>query len=66
MSECTIVVTIDPTSDPIAGSVRDGAGASTEFVGYAHLVAAIEHHRELAGWTDRGDNGCVDRNRGRD
>ena len=47
--ERAIVVVIDPVSDPIAGTVDDGSGDSTAFVGYAHLVAAIELHRKLAG-----------------
>ena len=60
MTRCTIVVMIDPVSDPIAGTVREEEGEVTEFVGYAHLVAAIEQHRAVAGPADAGDNGGLE------
>ena len=43
-----VQVLIDPTREPIAGTVTHGVGEPTEFVGYAHLVAEIERHRQLA------------------
>ena len=41
-----IVVIVDSETDPISGTVSDGDGRTTVFVGYARLVAAIEHHRD--------------------
>ena len=46
--ELSIEVHIDPTAEPIRGVVRNHGGDGTAFVGYAHLVAQIERHRDLA------------------
>jgi hypothetical protein len=42
MQHCTIVIEIDPLSEPICGTAGDGFGKPQVFVGYARLVAAIE------------------------
>jgi hypothetical protein len=44
-----IVVIVNIRDDPITGTVSDGDGRTTAFVGYARLVAAIERHREPGG-----------------
>ena len=59
-----IVVLIDPVREPIAGTVSEAGGEPTEFVGYAHLVAAIESYRTLAGGPDAGDNGRTGHGKG--
>jgi hypothetical protein len=40
-----LIVEIDPTGEPITGTVRDDASPPTGFVGYAQLVAEIERRR---------------------
>lgn len=45
-SERTVVVTIEPGSDPIAGTVRNAAGPAIPFVGYVELVAQLERYRQ--------------------
>ena len=45
-SERTVVVTIEPGSDPIAGTVRDPAGPAVPFVGYVELIAQLERYRQ--------------------
>jgi hypothetical protein len=51
-----IVINLDAHAEPIAGTVVDAAGEEIEFVGYAHLVAAIEARRS-ARMTPDGDRG---------
>ena len=46
-SECTFVLTIEPTSDPIAGTVRGPAGSAIPFVGYVQLIAELERYRQV-------------------
>jgi hypothetical protein len=46
--DARIVVEIDASEDPITGTVTDGAGGRSAFVGYAHLVAEIERRRPSA------------------
>ncbi len=46
MQTCTILLAVDPDSEPITGTVRAATGETTRFVGYAGLVAAID--RRLA------------------
>jgi hypothetical protein len=57
MNRCTIVMSVDPASEPIAGTVGDGSGEESEFIGYAHLVAAIERHLESARSDEPRDDG---------
>ena len=45
-SERTVVVTIEPGSDPIAGTVHDPAGPAIPFVGYVELIAQLERYRQ--------------------
>lgn len=45
-SERTVVVAIEPGSDPIAGTVRDTAGPAVPFVGYVELIARLERYRQ--------------------
>lgn len=45
-SERTVVVTIEPGSDPIAGEVRDPGGSAIPFVGYVELIAQLERYRQ--------------------
>jgi hypothetical protein len=42
MQRCTIVIEIDPLSEPICGTAGDGLGEPNAFVGYMRLVATIE------------------------
>jgi hypothetical protein len=56
MQRCTIVIEIDPHSEPICGTAGDGSGDGDPFVGYMRLVAAIE--KLLA--TARSADGLVD------
>jgi hypothetical protein len=44
--ECTLVLTIEPASDPIAGTVRDPAGPAIPFVGYVELITHLERYRQ--------------------
>ena len=45
-SERTVVVTIEPGSDPIVGTVRDPAGPAIPFVGYVELIAQLERYHQ--------------------
>lgn len=47
-SERTVIVTIEPGSDPIAGTVRDPAGPAIPFTGYVELIAQLERYRQVA------------------
>jgi hypothetical protein len=40
-----LIVEVDPTGEPITGTVRDDESPATRFVGYAQLVAEIERRR---------------------
>jgi hypothetical protein len=40
-----LIVEVDPTGEPITGTVRDDESLPTRFVGYAQLVAEIERRR---------------------
>jgi len=50
-TECILVLTIEPTSDPIAGTVRDPAGSAIPFVGYVELIAQLERYRQVGAAT---------------
>jgi hypothetical protein len=40
-----LIVEVDPTGEPITGTVSDDQSPPTRFVGYAQLVAEIERRR---------------------
>jgi hypothetical protein len=48
MSEiyCTLVLTIEPASTPITGTVQDPTGPPIPFVGYVQLIAELERYRQ--------------------
>jgi hypothetical protein len=43
-----LIVEVDPSGEPITGTVSDDESPPTRFVGYAQLVAEIERRREPA------------------
>jgi hypothetical protein len=61
-----IVVIVNSEAEPITGFVSDGAGRMTAFVGYARLVAAIEHHRDSIADALLGQQNATGDDRGRD
>ena len=44
----TLTLSLDPTSEPIAGSIRKPDGTAIAFSGYMELAAALERLREQA------------------
>jgi hypothetical protein len=49
----TIVVTIDPGSEPVSGTVQGPDETPAEFVGYIQLIAAFERHHHPESATDK-------------
>ncbi len=45
----TIVVKIDPVSDPIEGTVEHKGEPAVSFVGYMQLIAELERERRACG-----------------
>ena len=43
--EPSIGITVEPRSEPIAGSIRLGDGSTERFEGYLQLIAALEQAR---------------------
>jgi hypothetical protein len=48
----TVVVTINPGSQPISGTVHGPDETPVEFVGYIQLVAHLERHHDAQSATD--------------
>jgi hypothetical protein len=40
----TIVVTVDPDSEPVSGTVQGPDETRVQFVGYIQLIAQLERH----------------------
>lgn len=47
-AQVALIIEVDPTGEPITGTVSDDESPPTRFVGYAQLVAEIERRREPA------------------
>ncbi len=43
----TVTLEVDPTSDPIQGTMRDEHGAERSFSGWVGLATALEHALDL-------------------
>jgi hypothetical protein len=53
----TILVTIDPGSEPVSGTVQGPDETPVQFVGYIQLIAQVERHHHAENAAQKGSVG---------
>jgi hypothetical protein len=52
-----LIIELDPSADPVQGSIGDVDGSAESFSGYVQLIAALEGFRALDGYGAGGYRG---------